>query len=98
VDAILELLMANRSLVELKSKRKAKTFLSIPTPVIGLRRYSITIKRLSKSIAIRSEKHITERMYNELTDSYTHQRSAFLKTVRDTNKVAAANRMYLRYR
>lgn len=85
-------------MVEIKSKRKAKTFLSIPTPVIGLRRYSITIKKLTKNIAIRSEKYIAERIYNELIDSYIYQRSAFLKATRDTNKTAIANRMYLRYR
>ncbi|HDH10417.1 MAG TPA: 30S ribosomal protein S7 [Deltaproteobacteria bacterium] len=83
--------------IEVKPRRVGGATYQVPIEVSSRRQNSLAIRWLVQYARTRGEKGITERVANEIIESY-EKRSKSVKKREDVHKMAEANRAFAHYR
>jgi small subunit ribosomal protein S7 len=86
-----------KPVVEVRSRRVGGATYQVPTEVRDERAQSLALRWLIEAANNRSERHLSERLANELLDA-TQNRGSAVKKREDTHRMAEANKAFAHFR
>lgn len=86
-----------KPMLEVKSRRVGGSTYQVPVEVSPGRRQSLAIRWILINARSRSEKTMSDRLANELTDAFNNRGGA-IKKKEDTHRMAEANKAFAHYR
>ena len=83
--------------VEVKSRRVGGATYQVPTEVKSKRAQTLAIRWLVEASRKRKNKHMSDKIFNEIYDAYQNKGSA-IKKKEDTHKMAESNKAFAHFR
>ena len=97
IDIFNEAINNIRPTVEVRSRRVGGATYQVPVEVKANRSQALAIRWLVESARKRKDKHMSDKIFNELYDAYERKGSA-VKKREDVHKMAESNKAFAHYR
>ena len=86
-----------RPTVEVRSRRVGGATYQVPVEVKSKRSHALALRWLVEASRKRKDKHMSDKIFNEIYDSYQNKGSA-IKKKEDTHKMAESNKAFAHFR
>ena len=86
-----------RPTVEVRSRRVGGATYQVPVEVKSKRSHALALRWLVEASRKRKDKHMSDKIFNEIYDAYQNKGSA-IKKKEDTHKMAESNKAFAHFR